>query len=274
MTQKRDETVAAGFGSLGLIDELASALATLGYEEPTPVQREAIPLLIQGRDLLAQAATGTGKTAAFALPIVQRLTEDTGPRRATRALVLVPTRELAMQVAEAIHKYAKGTAVDVVPIYGGASMEQQIRALQRGKQIVVGTPGRVLDHLRRKTLTLDALQTLVLDEADEMLDMGFADDLETILAATPPGRQTALFSATMPARIASIAARHLKNPARVTIAREKAPSGKMPRVRQQVYTVSRGQKAAALGRLLDVEDPKSALVFCRTRVESSRSPRR
>src|SRR4051812_7594390 len=231
-----------GFDSLGLTDTLLAAITTLGYEEPTPVQREAIPLLIAGRDVLGQAATGTGKTAAFALPIVQQLTSEAGPRRATRALVLVPTRELAMQVAEAIHKYAKGTTIDVVPIYGGASMEQQIRALQRGKPIVVGTPGRVLDHLRRKTLTLDALRTLVLDEADEMLDMGFADDLEAILVATPAERQTALFSATMPARIASIAARHLKNPARVKIAHERASAGKMPRVRQQVYTVSRAQK--------------------------------
>src|SRR3954471_5354380 len=240
----------SGFDSLGLTDTLLAALTALGYEEPTPVQREAIPLLIQGRDLLAQAATGTGKTAAFALPIVQRLTEDTGPRRATRALVLVPTRELAMQVAEAIHKYAKGTAVDVLPIYGGASMDQQIRALRRGEQIVVATPGRALDHLRRKTLSLDALRTLVLDEADEMLDMGFAEDLETILEATPPDRQTALFSATMPARIAAIARRHLRDPVRITIARETAAAGQSPRIRQTAYTVSRAQKAAALARLL------------------------
>ncbi|HZR24185.1 MAG TPA: DEAD/DEAH box helicase [Vicinamibacterales bacterium] len=256
-----------GFDSLGLADTLVGALTALGYEEPTPVQREAIPLLIQGRDLLAQAATGTGKTAAFALPTLQRLGRDTGGGRATRALILVPTRELAMQVAEAFHKYAKGTGLAVVPIYGGSSMEQQIRALQRGAHIVVATPGRVLDHVRRKTIALDALRIVVLDEADEMLDMGFADDLETILQATPASRQTALFSATMPARIASIAARHLKTPARVTIAHEKVAAGKMPRVRQQMYTVSRAQKAAALARLLEVEDPTSAIVFCRTRLE-------
>lgn len=256
-----------GFGSLGLTDTLVAALTTLGYEEPTPVQQEAIPLLLDGRDLLAQAATGTGKTAAFALPTLQRLAGEANGGRATRALILVPTRELAMQVAEAIHKYAKGTGLGVVPIYGGASMEQQIRALQRGAHIVVATPGRVLDHVRRNTIKLDTLRTIVLDEADEMLDMGFADDLETILQATPAARQTALFSATMPARIASIAARHLKNPARVTIAHEKVAAGKMPRVRQQMYTVSRAQKAAALARLLEVEDPKSAIVFCRTRLE-------
>src|SRR5580765_8913838 len=148
-----------GFGSLGLLDVLVAAITKLGYEEPTPVQGEAIPLLIKGRDVLAQAATGTGKTAAFALPMVQRLSSDAGSRD-TRGMVLVPTRELAMQVAEAIHKYAKGTRLNVLPIYGGASMEQQIRALQRGADIVVGTPGRVLDHLRRQTLNLDALGSL------------------------------------------------------------------------------------------------------------------
>ncbi|HEX7138311.1 MAG TPA: DEAD/DEAH box helicase, partial [Vicinamibacterales bacterium] len=266
MSQSVDDR-SRGFASLGLLDVLVAALTKLGYEEPTPIQSEAIPLLIKGRDVLAQAATGTGKTAAFALPMVQRLSTDAVSRRDTRGLVLVPTRELAMQVAEAIHKYAKGTGISVLPIYGGAPMEQQIRALQRGADIVVGTPGRVLDHLRRKTLNVAALEALVLDEADEMLDMGFADDLETILQATPSTRQTALFSATMPARIAAIASRHLKSPARVTIAHERVAAGKLPRVRQTAYVVARGHKPAALGRLLDVENPTSALVFCRTRLE-------
>ncbi len=258
---------ARGFGSLGLMDELLAALTKLGYEEPTPVQRETIPLLIAGRDVLAQAATGTGKTAAFALPMIQRLASDPTPPGAIGGLVLVPTRELAMQVAEAIHKYAKGTRVSVVPIYGGASMDQQIRALRRGAGIVVATPGRALDHLRRRTLNVAELRALVLDEADEMLDMGFAEDIETILQGTPPERQTALFSATMPARIAAIASRHLRKPARVTIAHEKVAAGKMPRVRQTAYVVSRVHKPAALGRLLDVENPTSAIVFCRTRLE-------
>src|SRR5579862_7222376 len=204
-----------GFASLGLIDELASAVTGLGYEEPTPVQREAIPLLIGGRDLLAQAATGTGKTAAFALPMLQRLAADPDSKKKTAGLVLVPTRELAMQVAEAVHKYAKGVGIKVVPIYGGASISQQINTLQRGVGIVVATPGRALDHIKRGTLVLDRLRMLVLDEADEMLDMGFAEDLDAILNVTPKTRQTALFSATMPARILSIAGRHLKNPARV-----------------------------------------------------------
>jgi ATP-dependent RNA helicase DeaD len=182
-------------------------------------------------------------------------------------LILVPTRELAMQVAEAVHKYSKGVRLSVLPVYGGAPMHGQIRELERGAQIVVATPGRALDHIRRRTLKLDALRVLVLDEADEMLDMGFAEDLDAILDATPASRQTALFSATMPARILSIAARHLKDPVRITIAREKTLAGKMPRVRQVAYVVGRAQKAATLERILDMEDPVATLVFCRTRLE-------
>ena len=257
-----------GFGSLGLDEAIVASVAKLGYEEPTPVQRETIPVLLEGRDLLAQAATGTGKTAAFALPMLHRLSllgpED---RRRTTGLVLVPTRELAMQVAEAIHKYAHGGRITVLPLYGGASMLQQIRALERGANIVVATPGRALDHIRRGTLTLDRLDILILDEADEMLDMGFAEDLDAILDATPAERQTALFSATMPARILSIAARHLKDPRRIAIARETTAAGKLPRVRQVAYVVARAHKPASLERVLEIEDPASALVFCRTRME-------
>jgi len=256
-----------GFDALGLRDELAAAVAALGYEEPTPVQRETIPLLVRGRDLLAQAATGTGKTAAFALPMLQRLADEDRSLRRTGALVLVPTRELSMQVAEAIHKYAKGLGVSVAAIYGGAPMSQQVRTLQRGAAIVVATPGRALDHIRRGTMTLAHLRMLVLDEADEMLDMGFAEDLEAILDATPRTRQTALFSATMPPRIVAIAQRHLDDPERVTIAREKTAAGKLPRVRQVAYVVPRAHKPAALDRVLDIENPTSAIVFCRTRLE-------
>ncbi len=255
------------FGALGLIDTLAAAVSALGYEEPTPVQRETIPLLIAGRDLLAQAATGTGKTAAFALPMLQRLAGDPDGKKHTGGLVLAPTRELCMQVAEAIHKYAKGVGVKVVPIYGGASISQQIATLQRGVGIVVATPGRALDHLKRGTLKLGHLQMLVLDEADEMLDMGFAEDIDAILETTPKTRQTALFSATMPARILSIAQRHLKDPAKVMIAREKTAAGKLPRIRQVAYIVPRAHKPAALDRVLDMENPTSAIVFCRTRIE-------
>jgi len=255
------------FAGLGLRRELADVVAALGYEEPTPVQRETIPLLLEGRDLLGQAETGTGKTAAFALPMLQRIGDPRPPPRQTCGLVLVPTRELAMQVAEAVHKYAKGVGLTVLPLYGGAPMHQQISALQRGAHVVVATPGRALDHMRRQTLKLDALRVLVLDEADEMLDMGFAEDLDAILKETPASRQTALFSATMPARILAIAGRHLKNPARVTIAREKTAAGKLPRVRQVAYIVARPHKPATLARILDMEDPVATLVFCRTRME-------
>jgi ATP-dependent RNA helicase DeaD len=255
------------FAALGLSPVVLQAIAALGYEEPTPVQRETIPILLEGRDLLAQAETGTGKTAAFALPMLQGLAEDATLRRQTGGLVLVPTRELAMQVAEAFHKYGKGSGLSVLPLYGGAPMHQQIKALQRGASVVVATPGRALDHLRRRTLALDGLRVLVLDEADEMLDMGFADDLDAILEATPTERQTALFSATMPPRIAAIAARHLKQPARVTIGREKPAAGKLPRVRHVAYIVPRAHKPGALERVLDMEGAESALVFCRTRLE-------
>jgi ATP-dependent RNA helicase DeaD len=255
------------FAALGLSGELASAVSALGYEEPTPVQREAIPILLAKRDLLAQAATGTGKTAAFALPMLQRLAGDPEIRKQTGGLVLVPTRELSMQVAEAVHKYAKGVGITVVPVYGGASISQQINSLKRGAGIVVATPGRALDHIKRGTLALAQLRMLVLDEADEMLDMGFAEDIDAILEATPKSRQTALFSATMPARILSIAGRHLQNPARVAIAHEKTAAGKLPRIRQVAYIVPRAHKPAALDRVLDMENPTSAIVFCRTRLE-------
>ncbi len=265
-----------GFSGLGLADSLVQAVTALGYEEPTTVQRETIPIVLSGRDLLAQAATGTGKTAAFALPLIHRLLEGDGAaapgagktrRRRTRAVVLVPTRELAMQVSEAIHKYARGTGSCVVPVYGGAPMAHQIRALERGADIVVATPGRALDHLRRRSLDLSAVNTVVLDEADEMLDMGFAEDMDAILEATPATRQTVLFSATMPPRLKAIAERHLRDPQRVMVASEKPVAGKLPRVRQVAYVVGRAHKPAALQRVLDMESPTSALVFCRTRLE-------
>ena len=255
-----------GFTDLGLDPRLISALTSLGYEEPTPIQREAIPILLGGRDLLGQAATGTGKTAAFALPMLQRIAEN-DDRRGTAALVLVPTRELAMQVAEAVHKYGRPFRTSVLPIYGGQSIVQQLKALKRGVDVVIATPGRALDHIRRGTLDLDSVGLVVLDEADEMLDMGFAEDLEAILEATPTERQTALFSATMPSRVGAIAARHLRDPARITIAREEVLQGEMPRVRQTAYIVPRAHKVSALGRVLDMESPTAAVVFCRTRNE-------
>ncbi|MEZ5320056.1 MAG: DEAD/DEAH box helicase [Vicinamibacterales bacterium] len=258
----------AGFSGLGLAPPIARAVAALGYEEPTPIQREAIPVLLAGGDVIGQAGTGTGKTAAFVLPLLHRLLAMPARRSGVvHALILVPTRELAMQVAEAVHKYAKQTPLTVVPLYGGAPMSQQIRALQRGVDVVVATPGRALDHIRRQTLDLTAIVALVLDEADEMLDMGFAEDLDAILTSTPTTRQTALFAATMAPRIATIATRHLRAPTRITIKAEKRAAGKLPRVRQVAYQVSRQQKTFALGRILEFEDPASAIVFCRTRVE-------
>jgi ATP-dependent RNA helicase DeaD len=257
----------SSFSGLGLADEILATLSALGYEEPTPIQREAIPVLLEGRDLLGQAATGTGKTAAFALPMLQRIRDEGHKGTAAAGLVLVPTRELSMQVAEALHRYAKGLALRVVALYGGAPIDQQIRALARGAAIVVATPGRALDHLRRRTLVLEQLRVLVLDEADEMLDLGFAEDLDAIIAAVPAQRQMALFSATMPARIAALAQRHLQRPIRIDIAREKSNGAKLARVRQIAYVVPRAHKAAALGRVLDMENPESALVFCRTRLE-------
>ena len=257
----------SGFAALGLAEPLLAAITGLGYEEPTPIQREAIPVLLSGRDVLAQAATGTGKTAAFALPMLHRLARPAASARATRGLVIVPTRELAMQVAEAIHKYGRGAGVAVVPVYGGASMPQQLRALGRGATVVVATPGRALDHLRRGSLDLSAIELVVLDEADEMLDMGFADDLESLLDATPGTRQTALFSATLPKRIQAIAQKYLTTPARITVTLEKSSAAKGPHVRQLAFVVSRAQKPMALQRVLDSENPTSALVFCRTRLE-------
>jgi ATP-dependent RNA helicase DeaD len=258
---------APAFSDLGLDERLLAGLTELGYEQPTPIQMAAIPPLLSGRDVLAQAATGTGKTAAFALPLLHRLTPDAPARDRTTALILVPTRELAMQVAEAVHRYGKALGVSVLPVYGGASMGAQIRSLRRGVDVVIATPGRALDHIRRETLHLGALRVLVLDEADEMLDMGFAEDLEAILAETPEEKQTALFSATLPPRIATIARSHLKRPVKIDIERPVPRAGAIAKVRQVAYIVGRPHKLAALGRVLDVEHPVSAIVFCRTRTE-------
>ncbi|WP_222266022.1 DEAD/DEAH box helicase [Modestobacter marinus] len=254
------------FDELGLRPELLAALTTLGYEEPTPIQREAVPPLIQGRDLQGQAATGTGKTAAYALPLLQRL--EAG-RRAPEpaALVLVPTRELAIQVSEALYKYGRELGARVVPVYGGQPIGRQLRALDGGVDVVVATPGRALDHVRRSTLRLGTVSTVVLDEADEMLDMGFAEDLEAILDETPADRQTVLFSATMPRRLDSLARRYLRDPVRIQVARERPATGEAPRVRQTAYVVPRASKPTALGRVLDIESPTAAIVFCRTRDE-------
>jgi ATP-dependent RNA helicase DeaD len=249
------------FAELGLSEPILNILAELGYDEPTPIQEQAIPVMLTNSDVIAQAQTGTGKTAAFALPIVQRLRDD----RVPQALILAPTRELAMQVAEAIYKYGKGRRISVAPVYGGQPIYRQLRALEHGVQIVVGTPGRIMDHMRRGTLLLDQITTVVLDEADEMLDMGFAEDIEFILQQTPVERQTALFSATMPEAVLGLAQRYTKEPQRISIASEQLT---VPRTRQTYYEVMPREKLDALCRILDVETPNSAIIFCRTRSEA------
>jgi ATP-dependent RNA helicase DeaD len=248
------------FSELGLSAELLAAVRAVGYETPTAIQARTIPVLLAGRDLIGQAQTGTGKTAAFALPILQAL--DIG-RAGVQALVLTPTRELALQVAEAIHTYGKGLgALRVLPVYGGQSMEQQVRRLRGGTHVVVGTPGRIMDHLRRGTLGVDAVRTVVLDEADEMLRMGFLEDVEWILARMPAERQMALFSATMPPEIRRIAARHLRDPELVQVERQTLT---VPTVDQRYLTVTERQKLDALTRVLEVEAPDTTLIFVRTR---------
>jgi ATP-dependent RNA helicase DeaD len=263
---ERSDGAGPVFADLGLRPEILAALDELGYEEPTPIQAAAIPPMLEGGDLLGQAATGTGKTAAFALPILNLLESKRGRSTAPTALVLVPTRELAMQVSEAIFKYGKHLGVKVVPIYGGQPIYRQLQQLDRGVDVVVATPGRAVDHVGRGSLPLDDVRIVVLDEADEMLDMGFADDLETILDATPEERQTVLFSATMPSRINAIAKRYQRSPVRIQIGKGDTKPGKAL-IRQRAYVVQRAHKAAALGRILDVESPTAAIVFCRTRGE-------
>jgi ATP-dependent RNA helicase DeaD len=271
-TPSAEESTDDGFAQLGLAPGLLATLSDLGYEEPTPIQREAIPPLLAGRDVLGEAPTGTGKTAAFSLPLLQRLLGGELPegvrRGAVRGLVLVPTRELAMQVSEALHRYGASLRARVLPIYGGQPIGQQLRVLERGVDIVVATPGRAVDHLTRGSLSLEHVSMVVLDEADEMLDMGFAEDLEVILGAVPETRQTALFSATISPAIAGIARRHLREPERVRVRAARSETGAtISTIRQVAYVVRRSDKLAALCRVLDVEDPTSALVFGRTRGE-------
>jgi ATP-dependent RNA helicase DeaD len=248
------------FVSLGLPEPLLRAVREVGYESPSPIQAACIPLLSAGRDLLGQAQTGTGKTAAFALPLLARIdVTDTRPQ----LLVLTPTRELAIQVAEAMQAYARFLPdFHVLPVYGGQGFTAQLRQLRRGAHVVVGTPGRVMDHMRRGTLSLDSLRALVLDEADEMLRMGFIDDVEWILGHTPAERQIALFSATMPAVIRAVAERHLRDPQTVRI---EARTTTAPNIRQRYWSVSGLHKLDALTRLLETETFDGVIVFVRTK---------
>jgi ATP-dependent RNA helicase DeaD len=250
----------AGFSALALTPEVLRALADVGYEAPSPIQAATIPPLLEGRDVLGQAQTGTGKTAAFALPILSRIEMRPGK---PQALVLAPTRELAIQVAEAFQRYAAHMpGFQVLPIYGGQSYGPQLHALRRGVHIVVGTPGRVIDHLERGTLDLSELRFIVLDEADEMLRMGFIDDVEKVLQATPPERQVALFSATMPPPIRKIAQQHLKNPVEVTI---KAATTTAANIRQRYWWVSGMHKLDAMTRILEAEPFDAMIIFARTK---------
>ena len=252
--------IAAGFSTLGLPPEVIRVLADVGYESPSPIQAATIPPLMEGRDVLGQAQTGTGKTAAFALPILSRIHPRAGK---PQALVLAPTRELAIQVAEAFQRYAAHIpGFQVLPIYGGQSYGPQLHSLKRGVHVVVGTPGRVIDHLDKGTLDLSELRFLVLDEADEMLRMGFIDDVEKVLQATPPKRQVALFSATMPSVIRKIAQKHLKDPVEVTI---KSSTTTAPNIRQRYWFVSGMHKLDALTRILEAEPFDAMIIFARTK---------
>ena len=248
------------FSDLDLPEPLLRSLKKLGYETPSPIQAKAIPTVMDGKNIIGQAQTGTGKTAAFALPILANIDLK---QNSPQALVLAPTRELAIQVAEAFQVYARYMKnFHVLPIYGGADMRGQLRSLSRGAHVVVGTPGRLLDHLRRKSLKLDKLKTVVLDEADEMLRMGFIDDVDTILAETPDTRQTALFSATMPDRIRQIANRHVSEPVLIKI---EAKTATVDTIDQSFLIVNQGEKLDAMTRYLETEETEGIIVFVRTR---------
>jgi ATP-dependent RNA helicase DeaD len=250
------------FASLNLREEVMQAINELGYAEPTPIQTAMIPIMLGGADVIGQAQTGTGKTAAFALPILQNFKSD----RYVQALVLAPTRELALQVADSMIEYGKHLDVRVLAVYGGQPYGPQISRLNRGVDVVVGTPGRLLDLIERNALNIKHVRTVVLDEADEMLNMGFIEDVEKILAETPEGRQTALFSATLPPRIRTLASRFMRDPQSVTIKRETLT---LASTEQRYYLVHESDKTNALTRLFEIEPIKSALIFARTRAETA-----
>ncbi|NQY27132.1 MAG: DEAD/DEAH box helicase [Piscirickettsiaceae bacterium] len=255
-----EQTPVLPFSELGLSDAVLKAVNQAGYETPSPIQAQSIAPLLEGRDLLGQAQTGTGKTAAFALPLLSRIDVNA---KTPQMLVLAPTRELAIQVAEAIQSYAKYMkGLHVLPVYGGQSMGIQLRQMQRNPQVIVGTPGRILDHIRRKTLKLGDLKSLVLDEADEMLRMGFIDDVETILKETPDNRQVALFSATMPGPIHRVATRYLKDPVEIRI---KSKTTTMETINQRYWQVTGMHKLEALTRILEVEEFEAMIIFVRTK---------
>ena len=258
------QSIASTFDDLNLSKPVMKAINEVGYETPSPIQEKMIPHMMEGKDVIGQAQTGTGKTAAFALPILSKISTKEGP---PQVLVLAPTRELAIQVAEAFQRYAchiKG--FHVLPIYGGQEYGSQLRQLRRGPQVIVGTPGRVMDHMRKGSLKLGSLKTLVLDEADEMLRMGFIDDVEWILEQTPDSRQISLFSATMPAQIARIAKRYLNKPIEVTIKNKTATAST---ISQRYWMVSGTNKLDALTRILEVETHDGIIIFVRTKTATT-----
>lgn len=248
------------FEDFGLSKETMKAISEIGFEEPTPIQAAVIPLIMGGADIIGQAQTGTGKTAAFGIPIVEMCRKSERPF----AVILEPTRELAVQVAQEIDRVGSRKRVRVLAVYGGQSIENQIKALKHGVDVIVGTPGRIIDHLNRKTLSLSSIKIAVLDEADEMLNMGFIEDMEIILSKTPEARQTMLFSATIPHPIMSIARKHMKEPEKIRINPKDVV---IPQIKQVFYEVREGDKLNALSRLLDVENPQLAIVFCHTKRE-------
>jgi ATP-dependent RNA helicase DeaD len=262
MSKTRSET--SSFRALNIAEPLLKALDEIGYETPSPIQAQAVPPLLEGKDLLGHAPTGTGKTAAFALPLLSRLDMK---NKSVQIMTLTPTRELAIQVAEAFQRYASHIkGFHVLPVYGGQEYSGQIRQLRRGVQVVVGTPGRVMDHMRKGTLKLDGLQALVLDEADEMLRMGFIDEVSWILEQTPANRQMALFSATMPKEVERIARRHLNKPQEISI---KAKTATAETIRQRYWQVSGFHKLDALTRILEVESFDAILMFVRTKTATA-----
>ncbi|HEU4963177.1 MAG TPA: DEAD/DEAH box helicase, partial [Bacilli bacterium] len=246
------------FFDLDLSKKVQQAISDMGFEEPSPIQVQCIPKVLTGGDLIGQAQTGTGKTAAFGIPLIEMAT----PHKSVQSLILTPTRELAIQVAGELRKIAKYKRTRTLPIYGGQSIGSQIRALQQGVQVVIGTPGRVLDHLRRGTLKLDKVRTVVLDEADEMLDMGFIEDIEAIINMTPDDRQTLLFSATMPPEVKRLSNRYMKSPESVTINRGDVT---VPQIEQVYYRVLERTKLESLCRIVDSEQVELGIIFCRTK---------
>lgn len=250
------------FSELGISDRVVTALSNMGFEEPTPIQKIAIPPALKGKDIIGQAQTGTGKTAAFGIPIIERKPLEWGKH--PYAIVLCPTRELAVQVSQELNRIGSAKGVFALPIYGGQAIEVQLKNLRKGVDVVVGTPGRLIDHIRRKSLVLKDIKTVVLDEADEMLNMGFIEDIETILREIPGERQTMLFSATMPPAILSIAKKYMDKPKQVRV---DASAMVVSKIKQAFYEVREEEKIKALARLVDVEGPSLTLVFCRTKRE-------